>query len=461
MKGIFPLLFLLVSTLCHALPASIGDELKQEGLPASHVSIYAREVSAPGALLSWNAEKAMQPASTMKLLTSYAALSLLGPAHRWETGAFGEIENGRTIGPLYIRGSGDPDLKVEDLWLFVQDLRSRGLSEIGDGLVLDRSRFSVQQSDPGRFDGKPYRPYNVIPDALLANFDSITLKFVPVGSRIELIPFPGLASLSVSNGISPSRGSCAGWEDGIATSISGNGEKASLGLSGNYPADCGEKEESYALYDHSEYFYQLFSDLWKKSGGTLSGGWKEGKVPQELKRIASAQSRPLASVIVDMNKFSNNVMARQIFLSIGAIDADPATVASARLKIASWLHSRGLDFPELVVDNGSGLSRVASISARHMGELLTDAWKSPVMPQFFASLPIAGVDGTMKKRLVGSAVEGHAWIKTGSLENVRAIAGILQAKSGKRYVVVCFIQDSHPAGAKPFEDFLLKWLDEK
>ncbi|NNM82594.1 MAG: D-alanyl-D-alanine carboxypeptidase/D-alanyl-D-alanine-endopeptidase [Burkholderiales bacterium] len=461
MRKFLSLFFLLFPAFCHALPASIEDELKRDGLPASHVSIYAREVSASGALLSWNADKVMQPASTMKLVTSYAALSLLGPAYRWETDAFGEIDQGRLKGPLYIRGGGDPDLKIEDLWLFVQDLRSRGLAEITGGIVLDRSRFSVQPSDPGSFDGKPYRPYNVIPDALLANFDSITLKFVPDGKRIELIPFPDLASLSVSNGISPDRGNCSDWEEGIDTAISGNGEKASLSLSGHYPADCGEKEESYALYDHSEYFYQLFADLWKKSGGSIEGGWKEGKVPQGLKRIASAKSAALASVIVDMNKFSNNVMARQIFLSVGAIDANPATVDTARLKIASWLHSRGLDFPELVMDNGSGLSRVASISASHMGELLIDAWKSPLMPQFFASLPIAGVDGTMKKRLVGSAVQGHAWIKTGSLENVRAIAGILQARSGKRYVVVCFIQDPHPAGAKPFEDFLLKWLDGK
>ncbi len=460
-----PVFFLLLTISLPApasgLPEALGNALAKAGIPSNHAGIYAREVSEKNPLISWHAEEPMSPASTMKLVTTYAALSLLGPAHAWKTEAYipGRIENGILKGPLILKGYGDPKLDIGRLWLFVNDLRARGLKEIEGGLVFDRSYFQVS-GDPGKFDGKPYRPYNALPDALLVNFEANSIRIVPDGNSVRLIALPDFPSLSVSNHLKSAAGPCGDWEDGIAEQIASDGKSAKLALSGQFPASCGEKEDEIAAYDHSEYLFQLFSKLWSESGGKIEGGWHEGAVPPDAKLLAATRSAPLSSLVTDMNKYSNNVMARQIFLTLGALKSTPATEESARAQVRTWLEEKGLSFPELVLDNGSGLSREAAISPMHLGQLLLDAYAGPLMPTFFSSLPIAGIDGTMKKRLGKTQVKGRAYIKTGSLENVRAIAGLVQAKSGKRFVVVCIVEDPGAKKAKHFEDALLEWIEQ-
>ncbi len=460
MKLALLLLLVVVQAKASELPREIGDALKKSGISQDHVGIYVRDVSKKNPAISWRADNAMSPASTMKLVTSYAALSILGPAYTWKTEAYipGKIVNGALDGPLILKGYGDPRFDIERIRLFVDDMRARGLKDIRGGLVLDRSYFSTKEN-PGNFDNRPYRPYNVTPDALLANFEATSLKFVPNEKGIEVIAEPDFGSLSITNALTPSQDPCGDWEDRISSRIESDGKRARLHLSGEFPMACGEKEDSLALYDHSEYLYQLFSRLWMASGGKIDGAWREGPAPLDAKLFAVSESPPLSSVVIDMNKFSNNVMARQMFLTIGALNNPPGTEQSADGAVKAWLRGRGLSFSELVIENGSGLSRMERISARHLGELLEDAYNSPIMPTFFASLPIAGIDGTMKKRLKNTPVEGRAWIKTGALEETRAIAGIIQTQSGKRFVVVCFVNDREAAKAKPAQDELLEWIE--
>ena len=397
----------------------------------------------------------------MKLVTTYASLFLLGPAYTWKTEAYysGKIENGVLEGDLILKGYGDPELDIGRLWLFVKDIRARGVKEIRGGLVFDRRLFKVS-GNPGSFDGKAFRPYNVIPDALLVNFEANSVKFVPEGNSVKLIVLPGFGSLSVENRLKAVSGPCNQWDGKVSEQMESSGKSAKIGVEGDFPAECGEREDDVAVYDHSEYLYQLFSMLWKESGGNILEGWREGPVPRDAKLLATTASPPLSSVIVDMNKYSNNVMARQIFLTMGSLEQIPATEASAQKEVKSWLEGKGLSFRELVMENGSGLSRTARISPEHMGRLLLEAYQGPFMPTFYSSLPIAGIDGTMKKRLKDTDAMGRAYIKTGSLEDVRAIAGLIQGKSGKRYIVVCFINDEKARKAKPFEDRLLEWLEK-
>lgn len=462
MKFALLLLFISTQACASSLPRGIDRAISQAGIPPAHVGIYVRDVARSTPLIAWHADQAMSPASTMKLVTSYAALSLLGPAYTWKTEALvsGAIENGVLDGPLILKGYGDPKLDIERLRLFVNDLRARGLRQIRGGLIFERSYFHVANADPAAFDNKPYRPYNVIPDALLVNFEANTLKFIPGEKSVQVIVAPDFDSLSVTNSLHPSPGPCGDWEDGISTRIVSDGRHAQIDLSGNFPIACGEKEDSFALYDHSEYLFQLFARLWRASGGKIDGAWSDAP-PVQARLLAATESPPLSALITDMNKFSNNVMARQIFLTIGAQNSQPGTVAASQGAVKSWLQDHGLPFPELVMENGSGLSRTARISPAHMGELLVSAYRSPLMPAFFASLPIAGVDGTMKRRLTGTDVDGRAWIKTGSLEDTRAIAGIVQTQSGKRFVVVCFANDPEAARAKSIQDALLEWLEKR
>ena len=459
------LLFLLfissVQAQASGLPMEISRTLAGTGISPNHVGIYVIDVSKKRPLISWHAASPMSPASTMKLVTTYAALSLLGPAYSWKTEAYvsGKVEKGRLDGPLFLKGYGDPDFNIERLWLFVRKIRALGLNDIR-GVVLDRSYFSVS-GDPGSFDDKPFRPYNVIPDALLANFEANSIDFVPDGKGVRLDILPNFQSLAIVNRLRTVPGPCNDWEEGISEKIESDGKRAKLQLDGTYPQECGEREDSFALYDHSEYLYQLFSMLWKESGGKIEGGWRNGEVPQDARLLAATASPPLSSIVVAMNKYSNNVMARQIFLTLGAMKQVPGTEEAARLAVKSWLEEKKLFFPELVLENGSGLSRTARISPLHLGELLRDAYNGPLMPAFLSSLPIAGIDGTMKKRLKDTAVMGRAYIKTGSLEDVRAIAGLVQGRTGKRYVVVCIVNDANATAAKPFEDLLLDWVERR
>ncbi|HQT26755.1 MAG TPA: D-alanyl-D-alanine carboxypeptidase/D-alanyl-D-alanine-endopeptidase, partial [Burkholderiales bacterium] len=375
------LVVLFFSFQAHAsgLPGEIANEMKATGIPAEHFGIYVRDVSKMKPVISWHAAESMSPASTMKLVTTYAALSLLGPAYTWKTEAYvsGNVENGVLKGPLALKGYGDPELNIERLWLFVRKMRALGLREIRGGLVFDRSYFSVP-GDPASFDGKPFRPYNVIPDALLVNFEATSIDFIPEGENVRLLVLPDFPSLSVDNRLKTSDRPCNDWEEGISEKISSDGKTAKIEFEGAYPSACGEKEDSFALYDHSEYLYQLFSMLWKESGGKIGGGWRNG-MAGDAKLFASTQSPPLSSVIVDMNKYSNNVMARQLFLTIGTLSRIPSTEADSEKALKSWLKEKNLDFPEIVLENGSGLSRKAAISPEHMGELLLDAYSDPLM----------------------------------------------------------------------------------
>jgi serine-type D-Ala-D-Ala carboxypeptidase/endopeptidase (penicillin-binding protein 4) len=200
----------------------------------------------------------------------------------------------------------------------------------------------------------------------------------------------------------------------------------------------------------------VFRALWEGAGGTWTGKVRDAPVPAEARRIALHESEPLASVVRDINKFSNNVMARQLYLTMGAEAArQPAGTEAAERAVRGWLASRGLEMPELVLENGAGLSRIERIAPASLARLLLHAFASPLMPEFMSSLPLVGVDGTMKKR---NGAAGNAHIKTGLLADVRAIAGYVHAASGRRYVVVAIINHPNARDGQPAHDALLEWV---
>jgi D-alanyl-D-alanine carboxypeptidase/D-alanyl-D-alanine-endopeptidase (penicillin-binding protein 4) len=210
------------------------------------------------------------------------------------------------------------------------------------------------------------------------------------------------------------------------------------------------------VLDHARYFSAAFATLWQGAGGSWTGRVREGVVPSDARRIALHESAPLAEVIRDVNKFSNNVMARQIYLTMGAeASRQPASAARAEAAVRVWLDSRGLPMPELVLENGSGLSRNERISAASLARLLRHAFDGPLMPELMASLPLVGVDGTMRKR---NGAAGSAHIKTGLLADVRAIAGYVHAASGRRYAVVAIINHANAGSGQAAHDALLDWV---
>jgi len=459
--------FALAANLAGAqsLPPSVEQALQRAHIPLSAVAAYVRGVESTRPLVAHNAAQAMNPASTIKLLTTYAALELLGPTYTWKTEAYaaGGLQNGVLQGDLILKGYGDPKLTLENFWLLLRRLRALGLREIRGDLVLDRSYFEAAEYDPAKFDAEPLRAYNVGPDALLLNFKAVRFQFVPDAGRgtVAVIAEPKPAGLDFSASVRAAEGACGDWRAGIKADFQTNGASAKARFSGSMPAECGERYWNASLLAPPDYFHGVFRELWEELGGTLAGTWKSGPVPADAKLLATAESASSAEMARDINKFSNNVMARQLFLTLGAeVLKLPGRGDRSTQVVKSWLAEKKLDFPELVLENGSGLSRQERISAEHMGGLLLEAWHSAVMPELMSSLPLVAYDGTMRRRLRFESIAGQAHIKTGSLSDVRTLAGYVLDRRGQRQVVVLFINHANASAGQTAQDMLLQWVHE-
>jgi D-alanyl-D-alanine carboxypeptidase/D-alanyl-D-alanine-endopeptidase (penicillin-binding protein 4) len=444
------------------LPATVYAALQRAAIPESAASFWVEGLDGQRLKLAVNADRPMNPASTMKLVTTFSALELLGPAYTWKTRLYttATAVDGVLDGDLYLRGGGDPQLVLEKIWLIIGELRARGVREIRGDLVIDRSLFESADYDPARFDQEPSRPYNVGPDALLLNFKAVTLHFVPdsVQRQVRVFAVPALAGVHLGE-VRYADGPCGDFKARLAADYT-NPEQ--IRFAGSYSALCGEKEVSVSLYSHGAYDSALLRALWSEAGGSLGGRVRDGTVPDSAALFYEYESAPLAEVVRDINKYSNNVMARELYLSLAAAGSSaPASPEGAARVVADFLNGRGLAMPELVTDNGSGLSRNARISAASMGRLLEAAWQSPVMPEFMSSLPVVGLDGTMRHRLDRERVAGQAHVKTGTLADSRAVAGYVLAASGHRYAVVSFINHPNAGAAQAVQDALLQWIYER
>jgi len=435
------------------LPKEVADGLRAADIPLSNVGVVVQEVGASRPSLTMNSHQPFNPASTMKLVTTYAALELLGPAFRWKTEAYLDGEN------LVLKGYGDPKLNYESFWMLLRNLRGRGLRNIRGDVILDRSYFAPLPDAP--FDGEIYRPYNVVPDALLVNFKALRFTFLPDGAKVRLFVEPALPGLEVLNSLKLADGPCPegrAFRDLVGAAFESK-PKPRASFTGVYPAQCGEKDFNVALYAPEDYLAGMIRQLWTEMGGSWSGKVREGVVPPGARLLYTHESEPLGETVRDINKFSNNVMARQLFLTLAAeLLGTPALPENATRAIQQWLTLKNVRAPELVLENGSGLSRNERISAGNMAAILQAAWRSPLMPEFIASLPVVAADGTMKKRMRGERVAGSAHIKTGLLNEARAMGGYVLDRSGKRHVVVMIVNHPKAPETDAAMDALLAWV---
>ena len=455
-KGFLAAAVLLVLTPALAnLPKPVLDELRKVGIPASSVAVVVQETGARRPTLALNTGEAMNPASVMKLVTTYAALELLGPAYRWKTEAWLDGDN------LVLRGTGDPKLNYESFWMMLRGLRARGVQEIRGDVVLDRSYFGPVAE--ARIDDEQFRPYNVSPDALLVNFKSLRFVFMPAGDRVRVFAEPHLPGLELINGLRLGTGACPegrAFRDLIEASFVSSPQPRAA-FSGFYPLECGERELNVALYSPEDYVAAMIRHLWSEMGGTWKGKVRDGVVPATAQLIHVHESQPLGEIVRDINKFSNNVMARQLYLTLATAGSEPPARAElAAEAVRHWLSVKGIPARELAIENGAGLSRSDRLSAASLGALLQAAWKSAVMPEFVASLPLAALDGTMKKRLIGEPVAGQAHVKTGLLSDARAMAGYVLDRNGRRHVVVMLMNHPNAPDAEAANDALLRWVYE-
>jgi D-alanyl-D-alanine carboxypeptidase/D-alanyl-D-alanine-endopeptidase (penicillin-binding protein 4) len=447
------------------LPLSVQQALRSAGIPQSSVGAVVQEVGSDSPTLEFHSREPKNPASVMKLVTTYAALELLGPAFRWKTEAYldGTVQNDVLEGNLYLKGYGDPKLNYESFWMLLRGLRSRGLRELRGHVVLDRSYFGVVAD--GRIDNDSFRPYNVAPDALLLNFKSLRFTFLPESERnsVRVFADPALPGMQIANSLKlVAGGACPdgrAFRDLIQATFQSKPPLAAF--SGSYPVTCGERTLNVALHAPEDYVSGMIRHLWAEMGGVWTGSVRDGLTPPGARLAYVHESEGLVQVVRDINKFSNNVMARQLYLTLAAEQGgSPANPDNAQRAVREWLARKNIAAPELTIENGSGLSRIERISPASLAALLQAAWRSPLMPEFVSSLPVVAADGTMRKRLRGEGVAGNAHIKTGLLMDARSIAGYVLDRNGRRHAVVMLVNHPNAPQSEAALDAMLRWIYE-
>jgi len=520
-----------------SIPTVIPDEsqhtLTQNAKAQSNASTDKNAIKISfSPLLNHQSDIPRTPASTMKLVPSFIALDTLGADFVWHTRVYhtGIVIGNRLHGDLIIQGSGDPKMTHERLKQLLYKVQASGIRHIDGDIIIDSAVFNNVSKDPAAFDNSPLRPYNASPDGFLVNFSTIGIKTYPQdNSQANVTYKPRLADYQLPATINTRAASCGQ----ASYSLAPQWQNTQLMLNASLPDSCGEHVFYVAYPNAKEFAAHVIAAKWQALGNTLSGQVISQETPYDMTKatkrahgltaiamsplpMVSYPSLNLTEQIHDINHFSNNVMAEQVALSIGAYDKErltqtiTASITATNLssheasasneidnkvaadksngKKADSLYQFGkpatTDYPTALqtinqwwqtnlstppphLTNGSGLCRECTITAANLSELLTYAYSRPNFDAYVDSLGVAGVSGTIaahSDRLPESAATGRAWIKTGTLNNVTSMAGYVKGLSGQDYVVVGIIntdQALHPYAARPVLDAMLDWTAQR
>jgi D-alanyl-D-alanine carboxypeptidase/D-alanyl-D-alanine-endopeptidase (penicillin-binding protein 4) len=464
----FILLILASAANADVLPVEVERVLVGHGIPLEQASIVVQSIDSGEVVLEHLSDVPRNPASVMKLVTTWAALEILGPAYRWHTEVhyLGEFDGRKLDGDLAFKGHGDPYLVLEEFWKLLRAVRQTGLSDVSGDLLLDDSYFDVVEEDPGEFDGQPYRTYNVLPNAMLVNFKAVYFRFSPdpAGERVDIVVDPPLRNLQVDNRLELHSNSCGGFQRGISFNPSDPSVLDRVIFDGRFSARCRTYGMSRTVLQHDTYTLGLFQMLWSEMGGGFTGTVRSVVIGDDREPTLVWPSRPLGEVIRSINKNSNNVMTRQLLYTLGAEQLGvPGTREHGVEIVTNFLDARGLDTSSLILRNGAGLSRESRISARLMADILLAAERGPYAAEFVASLSLGGIDGTTRGRFDRASGSGRMHVKSGRLDHVSALAGYWHAANGGDYVVAIMLnsEDAHRGPGQELEEAVLYWLNSQ
>ncbi|MCC5888367.1 MAG: D-alanyl-D-alanine carboxypeptidase/D-alanyl-D-alanine-endopeptidase [Gammaproteobacteria bacterium] len=486
LPGLLLGLALLAAQAKAELPAPVARVASALGVDHGDISLWVQELNRPEPLAAHLPDTPRTPASTMKLVTTFVALQGLTPAFRWRTEvhALGPVVNGVLEGDLLLRGYGDPYLVSEEFWKLTQAIRQRGLIRINGDLVFDTSYYQLPEESPADFDGRPDRVYNLLPHPLLVNFNAMRFEFEPADGQVRVTTEPVLTNVEVQNRLRVAPGACGGYQRGIALNVLEPPVRDRVMLEGAFPAGCSRYAMTRSVLQPESYAFGLFDKYWRQAGGEIRGGWRSGVLPSpwtagredlvaangddDAQASVDADtllhvhhSRSLGEIVRLVNKYSNNVMTRHLELTLGAQRFDPpATPEKGRAATLELLRQYGIDTGGLIIDNPSGLSRTARLSARQLGQLLVAAWDGPYMPEFVSSLALSGLDGTVRNRFRFGPEAGRMHLKTGTLDHVSAIAGYVQTPDNRRFAVVVMVNapQAHRGPGEEIQNALLSWV---
>ena len=455
----------LVSTADSGLPAELAAAIKQTGFRDDGIGLFIQGVDADKPLVSFQANKPLNPASVVKLVTTAAALDVLGPGYRWSTDVLytGQLDGDTLKGDLYFRGNGDPYMTPERFWRLLNRISIDGIQHVSGNVYFDDTYFKPDPVDYGAFDEQPYRTYNVGPNAVLVGFQATEFHFAADAKHtpsVKITPFPDSPKLRIVNKVKLVNGGCGRWQKRLSLDTRQVDGIREVTFSGRYARACDKRTLYRRITGAQDHFQHFFLPLWDQLGSSVSGRIAQGVVPGNAKLLMDESSISLAEAVRLINKFSNNVMTRQVLLTMGAHElGPPGTTDKGIAAVKAWLSKNKLDGNELQLDNGAGLSRDTRVSATFLGRLLHHVYQQAYMPEFIASLPMSGYDGTMAHRFNDGPLLGHAHIKTGLLDFVQTMAGYVTTASGKRYVVVLLHNDkrAHTKAGEQLQNRIIRW----
>ncbi len=442
--------------------SKVVKEFEKIGIPNKSIGISITQIPTkiyPIETISYglNQELAFNPASVIKLITTRVAYDLIGKNYRFETNLAtnGVINEGVLNGDIFLVGGGDPKLVIEDIEQIVVKLRNSGINAINGNWVVDDSLFDVADVNPSDFDGKPSKPYNVGPNAAMINFKSskVIIKRSKRSKSIYISLKPELAGVRIKKKLRVVRGGCS------RNIISSTYDQDVLRVFGSIGRNCRSFGFYASLMNHEQFGFSVFKKAWIKAGGKFNGSAFKGKTPENAKLLLKWKSpRTLKDLIKDINTMSNNPMARSLFLSLSARSFEQASINRSRKVVNDWLLKKGLTFPEMVIRNGSGLSRLTRISAGNLTSLLAEALQYDNAIDWINTLPKAGLEGTVSQRFANKNIIGNAWLKTGSLNGVQAYGGYIRSAKKNWFAVTILINDKLAKEAREAMDNLIEWV---
>lgn len=450
----YSMVAVLLTTLSFAqLPQSVYEALSMANIAPHDASFVALQLESNAMPIRHYADTPRVPASTQKLISTAAALDALGKDFVWQTAIYhtGVLVDGVLYGDVVIVGSGDPSMDYQR-FEYLMGLLAQKIRHITGDIYIDEKKFVGVSYDPNAFDGQARRAYNAVPNAFLLNFGTLEVRFVPSGYTDEtgkFIPNPNADHASVQ--VFPK---LAGFKFDKFVGIANDCKlpkvqltHASLEVLGAFGVACGPQSIWQNFGNNQLLAKQAVLAMWQAHDLTFEGQVIVGKSPKShFLPLVNGISKPLSEQIWQINHFSNNVMTEQIALSL-PLYAKHRTVSNYEQAFAfldEWWRKRVGDHPPQMT-RASGLCTDCLVRPIAMVNLLQFMYHHHEFEVYKDSLPIAGLSGTMKslaKRDPTNRAIGRAWIKTGHLNDVNAMAGYIQGTSGKWYAVVGVINHS-------------------
>ncbi len=457
--------------VCTNIHASISEEkfiskidtiLTESKINKGDFSLSLQKVNSDSSRISINSQKQRHPASLIKIVTTLGALEILGPNYYWETLFFtdGKIIDNNLIGNLFIKGKGDPFLTIEDLWKIVYEFRKLGILNIEGQIFIDSTFFQniVVNKKQTR-----NRLYEVEPNALMANFKRIDFHIQMKNKVAEILHFPPLENLKIKNQIRTSNKSCS--SKNIKLVFTENSYLKNVLISGEIPHSCKEYKLSRSVLSAEDYFFYLFKYIWESTNnGKLAPNYSFKRLPTDVIPLITWKSKKLGTVVKSTNKWSNNLMSKTLIYSLGYNPTLGQALPELGIKsIQNFLSAHKLSSNTLNIIDGSGLNKDVRASTEDIIRILNFAWTRNIMPEFVASLSIAGKDGTTRNLFKGMELGNAARIKTGTLNNVISAGGYIFSNSGNIYSLAAIINKPYldKNNARSVLERIIKLIAEK